>query len=52
VGTITLSYEVLQLGDGQRISVYQAAPGSADEDALKLLAMLAAELPTGPAAPP
>jgi hypothetical protein len=44
VGDLTLTYEVLHLGDeGQRMSVYQAAPGSADEDALKLLAMLAAE---------
>ena len=48
-GMITLTYEVLQLTDGQRISVYQAAPGSTDQDALKLLAMLAAELPAGPA---
>jgi transcriptional regulator with XRE-family HTH domain len=43
VGTITLAYEVLQLGDSQRMSVYQATPGSTDQDALKLLAMLAAE---------
>jgi len=48
IGTITLAYEVLQLSDGQRMSVYQAAPGSTDEDALKLLALLAAELPAGP----
>lgn len=47
VGTITLSYEILQLSDGQRISVYQAAPGSTDQDALKLLALLAAEPPAG-----
>jgi len=46
VGEITLTYEVLHLGeDGQRISVYQAAPGSTDHDALKLLALLAAEAP-------
>jgi transcriptional regulator with XRE-family HTH domain len=45
VGTITLAYEVLHLGDGQRMSVYQATPGSADHDALKLLALLANELP-------
>ena len=50
-GTITLTYEVLQLSDGQRMSVYQAAPGSTDQDALKLLALLAAELPAGPARP-
>jgi transcriptional regulator with XRE-family HTH domain len=46
VGTMTLTYEVLRLGDdGQRISVYQAEPGSTDQDALKLLALLAADLP-------
>jgi transcriptional regulator with XRE-family HTH domain len=50
-GTITLTYEVLQLSDGQRMSVYQAAPGSTDQDALKLLALLAAEPPAGPARP-
>ena len=50
-GTITLTYEVLHLSDGQRMSVYQAAPGSTDQDALKLLALLAAELPAGPARP-
>jgi transcriptional regulator with XRE-family HTH domain len=52
VGTITLTYEVLQFGDGQRLSVYQAAPGSTDEHALELLAMLAAELPAGPTGGP
>jgi len=50
-GTITLTYEVLQLSDGQRMSVYQAAPGSTDQDAVKLLALLAADLPAGPARP-
>ena len=36
---MTLSYEVLHLGDeGQRMSVYQAAPGSAHQDTLALLA--------------
>ena len=45
VGSLTLSYEVLHLSDGQRISVYQAAPGSTDQDALKLLTLLANELP-------
>jgi transcriptional regulator with XRE-family HTH domain len=50
-GTITLDYEVLQLGDGQRMSVYQAAPGSADQDALKLLALLTADVPAGPIQP-
>ncbi len=43
VGTITLAYEVLHLADGLRISIYQARPGSADHDGLRLLAMLAAE---------
>lgn len=43
VGTITLTYEVLHLADGQRMSIYQAAPDSTDHDALQLLAMLAAE---------
>jgi transcriptional regulator with XRE-family HTH domain len=51
VGTITLAYEVLYTGDGQRISIYQAAPGSADNDALEILAMVAGELPAGPAVP-
>jgi transcriptional regulator with XRE-family HTH domain len=41
VGTITLTYEVLHLSDGRRISIYQATPGSTDHDALELLAMLA-----------
>jgi hypothetical protein len=40
VGTITLTYEVLHLSDSRRISIYQAAPGSTDHDALELLAML------------
>jgi hypothetical protein len=43
VGTITLSYEVLRLDDGQRVSIYQSAPGSPGEDALELLALLAAD---------
>jgi transcriptional regulator with XRE-family HTH domain len=47
VGTITLAYEVLQLGDSQRVSVYQATPGSTDQDALEHLALLAAEVPAG-----
>lgn len=42
VGDITLSYEVLHLGaDGQRMTIYQAAPGSSDQDALTLLSLLA-----------
>ncbi len=49
IGTITLTYEVLRLSNGQRMSIYQAAPGSTDQDALTLLALVAAELPAGPA---
>ncbi|HEY7429986.1 MAG TPA: helix-turn-helix domain-containing protein [Streptosporangiaceae bacterium] len=56
LGMITLTYEVLQLdADGQRMSVYQAAPGSTDEDTLALLALLAGEAAAGrpgPADPP
>ena len=44
VGSLTLSYEILHLGDGQRMSVYQAAPASTDQDALELLALVANEL--------
>jgi transcriptional regulator with XRE-family HTH domain len=44
VGEITLTYEVLHIGDeGLRMSLYQAAPDSPDEDALRLLAMVAGE---------
>jgi hypothetical protein len=50
VGILTLSFEALHLEDGQRVSVYQAAPGSTDHDALALLALLAAEAPGRPAA--
>lgn len=49
LGTLTLSFEALHLEDGQRMSVYQAAPGSTDHDALALLALLAAETPGRPA---
>lgn len=38
-GEFTLSYEVLHLQDGQRMTIYQAEPGSPDHDALMLLAM-------------
>lgn len=48
IGTITLDYEVLRLGDNQRVSIYQAAPGSTEHDALRLLAMLATERPAEP----
>ena len=41
-GEFTLTYEVLYLADGQRMSVYQAEPGSRDHDALTLLSMIAA----------
>jgi len=39
VGDFTLSYEVLNLEDGLRLSILQAEPGTADHDALKLLAL-------------
>jgi len=41
VGELTLTNEVLYLADGQRMSVYQAEPGSRDHDALTLLSMIA-----------
>jgi transcriptional regulator with XRE-family HTH domain len=41
VGELTLTNEVLHLADGQRMSVYQAEPGSRDQDALNLLSMIA-----------
>jgi transcriptional regulator with XRE-family HTH domain len=41
VGEFTLTNEVLYLADGQRVSVYQAEPGSRDHDALTLLSMIA-----------
>jgi transcriptional regulator with XRE-family HTH domain len=50
LGTLTLTYEVLQISEGQRMSIYQAAPGSPDQAALHLLAMLD-ESPTGPTPP-
>lgn len=41
-GEFTLSFEVLHLSqDGQRMTIYQAAPGTPDHDALKLLALAA-----------
>lgn len=39
VGDFTLSFEVLNLEDGLRLSILQAEPGTADHDALKLLAL-------------
>ncbi|MGD0560455.1 MAG: helix-turn-helix domain-containing protein [Streptosporangiaceae bacterium] len=41
VGDFTLTYEVLYLTDGQRMSVYQAEPGTRGHDALTLLSMIA-----------
>jgi transcriptional regulator with XRE-family HTH domain len=39
VGNLTLGFEVLNLDDGLRLSIFQAEPGTADHDALKLLAL-------------
>ncbi|GAB3912028.1 helix-turn-helix transcriptional regulator [Kibdelosporangium lantanae] len=39
IGSLTLANEVLSVVDGQRLLVYQAAPGTAEHDALVLLAM-------------
>lgn len=39
VGDFTLGYEVLSFDDGLRLSILQAEPGTADHDALKLLAL-------------
>jgi hypothetical protein len=41
VGEFTLTNEALYLPDGQRISIYQAEPGSRDHDALTVLSMIA-----------
>jgi len=41
VGEFALTYEVLYLADGQRITVYQAEPGTRDHDAMTLLSMIA-----------
>ena len=41
VGSFSLTYEVLHLDDGQRITVYQAEPGTRDHDAVTLLSMIA-----------
>jgi transcriptional regulator with XRE-family HTH domain len=40
-GEFTLTNEVFYLADGQRMSIYQAEPGSRDHDALTLLSMIA-----------
>jgi transcriptional regulator with XRE-family HTH domain len=39
VGDFTLCFEVLNFDDGLRLSILQAEPGTADHDALKLLAL-------------
>lgn len=41
VGEFTLTYEVLYLADGQRMTVYQVEPGTRDHDALTPLSMIA-----------
>ncbi|TDD71421.1 helix-turn-helix domain-containing protein [Actinomadura rubrisoli] len=42
VGDLTLLYESLRLGGtGQRLTIYQAAPGTSDHDALTLLSLAA-----------
>ncbi len=57
VGEFTLTYEVLYLADGQRMTIYQAEPGSRDHDALTLLSMIASRdkpenaAGSGPASP-
>lgn len=49
IGRITLHQEVLHLSDeGMRLSIYQAAPGSADETALLLLSSSADRILTQP----
>jgi len=42
VGRFELTSEVLSVADGQRLVVFQAAPGTADHDALTLLTFAAA----------
>jgi len=39
VGELTLSFETLNLDDGLRLSILLAEPGTADHDALRLLAL-------------
>jgi len=47
IGPLTLANEVLSTaGDGQRILVYQAAPGTAEHDALVLLAITTEDIAT------
>jgi transcriptional regulator with XRE-family HTH domain len=40
VGEFALTTEVLYLEDGQRMTIYQARPGTADHDAMTLLSMV------------
>ncbi|MFE2540962.1 helix-turn-helix transcriptional regulator [Actinacidiphila glaucinigra] len=48
-GTMTLSFEVLRLDhEGQRITIYQAQPGSRDHDALLRLSQLVRTGSSGP----
>jgi len=48
IGRLTLANEVLsRAGENQRLLVYQAAAGTTEHDALILLAMTAAALPSG-----
>lgn len=47
IGSLTLANEVLgTVGDGRRVLIYQAAPGTAEHDALVLLAMAAQDTVT------
>ncbi|TVT61163.1 helix-turn-helix transcriptional regulator [Amycolatopsis rhizosphaerae] len=42
IGEVTFDYEVLRLGvGGQRMTIYQAEPGSADHDAMRRLSEMA-----------
>lgn len=43
VGSFTLTFEVLHLDEGQRVTIYLAEPGTRDHDALTLLAMTTAD---------
>jgi transcriptional regulator with XRE-family HTH domain len=43
VGEFTLTTEILYLEDGQRMTIYQAKPGTRDYDAMTLLSMIASD---------
>lgn len=48
IGPVTLANQVLSpAGDGRRVLLYQAPPGTAEHDALVLLAMTAQDVSTG-----